>query len=155
MGRIQEKTCTDLCLRKSWTFPEDCSSLKTAEVKITFKMSTLQVATQEKKKKAAARKKDILHRMIKSISKTHLPNFENRKWGFHVKSRIEKLLYPATLHGMSFELASGCLVSKGLVTFPALYPALYRSQDHSNSPAGCHQHVQYVKQHKAEGQKST
>lgn len=48
-----------------------------------------------------------------------------------------------------------CLVSKRLVTFPALYPALYRSQDHSNSPAGCHQHMQYVNQHKTEGQRST
>lgn len=75
-----------------------------------------------RKNKAAARKKDILHRMSKSRSKTHLANFENKNWGFHVKSRIEKLLYPAILHGKSIELASGCLVSKGLVTFPALYP---------------------------------
>lgn len=110
---------------------------------------------RRKKKKAAARKKDILRRMSKSRSKTHLPNFESKKWGFHVRSRIEKLLYPANLHGKSFEPTSGCLLSKGLVTFPALYPALYGSRDHSNSPDGCHQHVQHVKEHKAEGQKST
>lgn len=73
MGGIQEKTWIDLCLRKSCIFPEDSSN---SEVQITFKMSTLQVATQEKnktkhtKKLAAARKKDILHRMSKSRVKT-------------------------------------------------------------------------------------
>lgn len=108
-----------------------------------------------RKNKAAARKSAIPHRMSKSKSKTHLPNFGNSKWGFHGKSRIEKLLYSAILHGKPFELASRCLVSKALVTFAAFHALLYGFQDHSHSPAGCHQHVNYVNQHKAEGQKST
>lgn len=143
MGGTHEKTWIDLSLRLQQLRGEN------------YLRWALCKWLPRRKNKAAARKQDILHRRSKSRSKTHLPNFENKNWGFQVKSRIEKLLYPAILHGKSIELASGCLVSKGLVTFPALYPALYRSQDHSNSPAGCHQHVQYVKQHKAEGQKST